>query len=431
MRRIFLILVGFASLLAACQETPPTATNTPIVIETQDSVSSSEFRVWGLSGLGVEINDYMVEVFRERHPEIEVIITDEGWDEALRLNLENAIRINQPPDVAIGENYFRSFASQGQLQNLDEIIAASDLIPATYEAGIYQGQAHAVPLFTGVFGLERNCSVIEAAGRDCDQPPQYWDEFLEEVRAINEAGQGQYYGYTLQGPGGTAVGAAFRIAVYQAQIDRLPCADDACTVPLFNHPDDAAAMTFIRELSQYTPPGLLQNTHEGEVYEALFRGVSAYQIAGSWHVSWAQEAGCLNCRYSPIPYAREGHPANLLVGNVLFAAPKNSHHPDLAREWIELMISEEVQDLIFPLLGRLPVSRVSLEKLRLDVDEATAVFIDELLNTESLHILPQWENMPRETWVIYNQMLDAVLNTQRSIPEIMDEAQQAIERLHR
>lgn len=387
------------------------------------------FIVWGPSGLVLDA--YITETFQARHPDLEIVITNQGWDESLRQNLQNAILIGRPPDVVIGENYFRAFAAQGDLLPLDDILEkyADDIVPATYAGAIYDGSVYAIPMFTGVFAFERNCQVIETAGLDCDTPPQYWDELLAEAAAIHDAGAGDFFGYTLQGPGGTAVGSAFRIAVYQAQLDALPCGDEACTIPKFDDPNAIAVYDMLRELTAYTPPGLIDNTNEAQVYEALFRGLSAYQIAGSWHVEWAANAGCDTCRYSSIPIPREGHPANMLVGNVLYAAPSQAPHPELAKEWIELLISTKVQERVFTQLGRLPVRRSVLSSLQESVDPATATFIDELLYNETLAILPQWEDHPREIWAIYNDLLTAVLKTDRPIPEIMDEAQAAVEAL--
>jgi ABC-type glycerol-3-phosphate transport system substrate-binding protein len=113
----------------------------------------------------------------------------------------------------------------------------------------------------------------------------------------------------------------------------------------------------------------------------------------------------------------------------MFAAPTDALHPELAKEWLELLLSDEVQAQVFPVLGRLPVRRSVLETLRLEVDEATIVFIDELLNTDTINILPQWENNPSETWAIYNDMLEAVLTSNRPILEIMNEAQAAVDAL--
>lgn len=430
MKRKLLPIVVLIMLVLVIGHLPQTqAAHIPSDIRVDNALQDEDntFIVWGPSGL--ILDEFIIQTFQERHPELEIVVTDQGWDEALRQNLQNAILMGRPPDVVIGENYFRAFAAKGELLPLDDILDkyADDIIPATYAGAVYEGSVYAVPMFTGVFAFERNCLAIEAAGLDCDNPPQYWDELLAEAAMIKNAGEGNYYGYTLQGPGGTAVGSAFRIAVYQAQLDALPCADESCTIPKFDNPNAIPVYEMLREITTYTPPGLIDNTNEGEVYEALFRGSSAYQIAGSWHVGWAASAGCDTCRYSSIPVPREGHTANLLVGNVLYGAPSKSPHPELAKEWLELLISTEVQERVFTQLGRLPVRRSVLSSIQETVDPSTATFIDELLYNEDLTILPQWENNPKETWAIYNDLLTAVLKTDRPIPEIMEEAQQAVE----
>lgn len=428
MRKIIVILLIQLFMLVACTSAPESEVifeETEVVAE--DSETSNEFIVWGQSALTQSIDLHMEAVFEELHPEIDVVFVDAGWDEALRQNFENSIQMGRPPEIVIGENYFRTFAASGDIQVVDGVLANyDDIISTTYSGAEYEGSFYAVPYLTGIFAFERNCDVVEAAGLDCDTPPQYWDELLEEARTITEAGAGDYYGYTLQGPGGTAVGSAFRIAVYQAQLDALPCANDACTIPDFNRPETLPVYEFLREIATLTPPGLIENSHEGEVYEALFRGVSAYQIAGSWHPGWAQDVGCDACQYSSVPVSRDGNSGNLLVGNVLYGAPTNSLHPELALEWLELLLSDDIQSRIFSVSGRLPVRTSILTDLQPDVDEATAVFIDELLNNDSLQILPQWENHAREIWQIYNDLLEGVLLTERSIADIMAEAQNAV-----
>src|SRR5262245_14848067 len=129
--RMLLPLFMFLWLLTSCTpQTTPTATAALTAIS-QSSVSN-DFIVWGLAGLGSEIKTYMNEIFKTAHPELNVIITDEGWDEALRQNLENAILMGRPPDIVIGENYFHYFAARGELQSLDDLIARheNDLVPA-------------------------------------------------------------------------------------------------------------------------------------------------------------------------------------------------------------------------------------------------------------------------------------------------------------
>lgn len=429
----FLYLTGCAPEQTLVDTPHPTAqaTNpTPTTISESAVDEPVELVVWGayeltMSDLPGQYARYVKEQFEREHPGVIVRLEYHGWDEALRQNLFNALLTGTPPDIVVGENYFQYFAELGALYPLDEVLAGQEdnLIPATYRAASYAGRIYGVSAFTGVFGFERNCALIEASGLDCDAPPETWGELREHVRRVSDAGMGEFYGYTLQGPGGTALGSVFRIACYLAQMDVLLCQGEECSYPYFNNPDAVPALELIRELNHYTPPGLTFEAHEGLVYQAMYEGLSAYQIAGSWHPGWAEREGCDDCRYSPIPVSEDGHAASLIVGNTIYAVLNQSSHPELAAEWVAFLARDDVQDQVFPLLGRLPSTRTALTKLRPDVDAATQTFIDELLHNEALQILPQFRKEPQQLWSIYNEMLIDVLTTELPIQQLMDEAQ--------
>ncbi len=369
---------------------------------------------------------YIVEKFEEENPGVTIKLEYHGWDEELRQNLVTALLANNAPDIVVGENFFQQYAELGALVPLDDIIVdiKENLIPGTYGAGVFKDQVYGLSAFTGVFGFERNCAVIEAAGLDCDAAPATWDDLLREAEQITEAGNGEYFGYTLQGPIGFSVGGIFRIAVYLAQAGAPMCQDE-CTYPFFNNPDAVPVMEFLRNINAYTPPGLTFDPDEGRVYSQLFDGLSAYQVAGSWHISWAKSVGCEDCRYSGVPVPDGGQPASIIVGNVMYAVLKQSDHPDIAAEWIKFLVRDDVQDLVYPTLGRLPSTRSALETLRPNVDDANQAYVDQLLNNPELGILPQWRKDPQKLWQIYNDMLTEVLSTDEPVVDIMDRAQQA------
>ena len=437
-RQLFLTLfLSLLFILTACQSPPATPAPTPLPATDTPKPSPEEpveLVIWAEfftfdaistdpEGAGL-YGAYLIEKFEEEHPGVTVRLEYHGWDETLHQNLFNALLAGTPPDIVVGENFFQQYAELGALVPLDDVVAdiKEDLIPGTYKAAEYDGHIYGVSAFTGIFAFERNCDVVEAAGLDCDDPPETWNELLAEAALITEAGEGDYYGYTLQGPVETSVGGLFRIAAYLAQAG-APICQDNCTKPYFNNPDAVPTLEFIREIYQTTPPGLAFNPHEGQVYEQLFRGLSAYQIAGSWHPGWAKDTGCEDCRYSAIPVPEGGQPASMIVGNVIYSVLTQSEYPEIAAEWVKFLAREDVQALVYPSLGRLPSTRSALMTLSPEVDPATQVFIDQLLNNPELKILPQWRKDPEKMWGIYNEMLTEILTTNRSISEIMDEAQ--------
>ena len=59
---------------------------------------------------------------------------------------------------------------------------------------------------------------------------------------------------------------------------------------------------------------------------------------------------------------------------------------------------------------------------------ATQAFVEDLL-TADLGVLPQWCKGPQKLWQIYNEFLTKVLSTEEPILSLMDEAQQAAEKV--
>ncbi|MEO7912973.1 MAG: sugar ABC transporter substrate-binding protein [Roseiflexaceae bacterium] len=369
---------------------------------------------------------FIVEQFEKEHPGVTVKLEDHGWDEVLRQNLTNALLANTAPDVIVGEGFWQLFAAQDALVPLEIEDIKANLIPGTYQAGVYNGKVYALSAFTGVFGFERNCAVIKAAGLDCDKPPQTWDDLLQEATTITKKGAGNSFGYTLQGPVGFSVGGIFRVAVYLAQAGAPLCKDE-CSKPNFNDPKAIPVMEFLRNINKQTPPGLTFNPDEGAVYQQLWQGKSAYQIAGSWHTNGAKDAGCTECRYSSVPLPKGGTPASVVVGNAMYGVLKQSKNPNIASEWVKFMTRDDVQDLAFPVFGRLPSTRSALTKLRPNASPADQTFIDVLLNSKDLQVLPQWQKNPQLVWQAYNDMLNKLLTTDAPIKDLLDEAQTTAE----
>ncbi|MFB0537504.1 MAG: extracellular solute-binding protein [Anaerolineae bacterium] len=372
---------------------------------------------------------YLKEKFEEEHPGVTVSLEDHGWDAALRQSLVNALLAGVAPDVIVGEGFFKNYAALDAMIPIDISGMEDNLIPGTYMGAYYNDEVYGLSGYTAVFGLERNCAVVEAAGLDCDSPPTTWDELLEQAEAITEAGDGEYYGYTMQGPGEYALGAAFRISVLLKQVGSglsVPGPTGA-DYPNFNDAKAVQVYQFLRDIYPYTPPGLAFEPDEGVVYSQLHAGKSAYQIAGAWHVLWAIENGCEDCRYSDVPVAAGGSPASMVVANVIYGAIAASEHPDLAVEFVKFTQRDDVQALVHQATQRLPATRSGATALRPDADPAVQDFLDVLLTSEKLDAMPQWEKNETLIWDAYTEFLTKILTTDEDIQTLMDEAQAAAE----
>ena len=379
----------------------------------------------GVGRLGLAMKN----LFEAEHPGVTVEFVNAGWDTGLRENLTNALLAGNAPDVIVGEGFFKNFAQLGALMPIDISGMEDNMVLGTLQGSTYKGEVFGLSGYTSVFSFERNCAVVEAAGLDCDNPPTTWDELLADAKAITEAGGGEYYGVSIQGPGNAALGAAFRNYVYllQAGATMAKPSESGMDIPAFNDPKAVPVYEFLRELNKYTPPGLTFEADEGKVYTQLFAGVSGYQMAGGWHVNWAVDSGCADCRYSEPPLPEGGQPASVIVANVLYGALTTSKHQDLAIEFVKMTQRDEIQELVFDTVGRLPSTRSALTTIRPDVDPATQAFIDVLLNSSNLSAMPQWEKNPQKIWQVYTDFLTKVYTTDTPIQELLDELQTGAE----
>jgi ABC-type glycerol-3-phosphate transport system substrate-binding protein len=422
----------------------------------QDSVT---LVIWGEPGTVTCINEqstdtgciYAVslnQLWSEMYPNITLQWEDHGWDVTLRQNLVTAQLGGTAPDITVGESFMPEFTRNGSLLPLAiSEDALANLVPGTVAAVTQDGVPHGVAAFTAVFALEVNADVVRAAGLDPDTLElSTWSDVLATAAAINEAGAGEYHGFSILGPTAFPAAALFRAAPYVYQTGAAFC-DEGCENPTFNDPRAVKVYQWFRDLYQYTPPGLAFNGDEGFVFTRLFNGETAMQTAGAWHPSWARGSGCEDCRYLPLPIPDEdGQRANVVVGNAIYAALSSTQHPEEAMLFLEFLASDAVQNNNFWANGRMPATLSALEII-LDVAdgdtsavpdyyEGDAVaaaqpfrfYIDELFSGD-VRTLPAWQREGAALDALWNDMFAEVLTSDRPVEEILDEFQAEAEAL--
>jgi putative chitobiose transport system substrate-binding protein len=434
-RRGFLRLSGVVATgaaLAACTMPPPQAPSQSGEAAAP-AAQAVEVIGWSLFNMDPAVEtskpyqDAVLAHFHAKFPNATYTHVNMGWDEELRQNLVTALLGGTPPDIIVGENYIQPYAEQNAFLAMDDSIAdiKDDLIEGTYAAAVTGGKIYGISQVTGCFAFERNPNVMEKAGLDPNSPPQTWNDLLEQAEMITTAGNGEYYGYTLQGPVGFLIGGILRFAVYSKTAGADLATEEV--QPWFNNPKSEKVLTFLRELHRFTPPGLSFNPDEGQVYTQLFQGISAMQICGSWHVKWAKDSGLDNAMYSAIPIPdEEGIPATGVVGNVIQSVMSKTKYPEEALYFTRCFLEADVQDMVAPLFGWKPSTRSALERLKESASDADLIFIDLLLNAD-LGVLPQWRKDPQKIWTVYNDLITQLLTTEDPVQQLMDEAQDAAE----
>ena len=141
----------------------------------------------GLSDWQKMADDYMA-----AHPNVKIEITVLE-NEAFKTKLTTVMQSGDPPDV------FQSWGGGAFNQQIDagllkDITADLEADPAWRDSfapgalGVYsnQGKNYGVPWDMGMVGFWYNKALFEQAG--IDAPPATWDEFLEDVQTLKDAG---------------------------------------------------------------------------------------------------------------------------------------------------------------------------------------------------------------------------------------------------
>ncbi|MGI6375286.1 MAG: ABC transporter substrate-binding protein [Anaerolineae bacterium] len=369
------------------------------------------------------------EILADTIPGCTVTHSDMGWDAVLRQNLLTALMGGTAPDLIVGESFIQPDARIGAYLPLDDALKEAgiydNLIPGVHQNAMADGKLYAISLQTGVFAFEENRKVVEKAGLDPDEWPATWGELLDRAAAITKAGNEEYYGYTLQGPVGYAVGAIMRVSVYSSIAGAPLCKED-CTYPWFDDPTLEKVFSFIREIHRYTPPGLSFNPDEPQVYHQLSRGVTAYQVAANWHVNYARENDAVDdVQYGLIPMPDDGgNFVSRTVGNTMALALSGTKHPQEAIEFLKILTMDDVTDFVYQCSpGRSPSTFTGLERTRPKIEPHHEVFFNTLRDGE-VGCMPQWPKEATQVWGALNDMLIKLLTTEDRVLDLMAEAQQ-------
>lgn len=367
--------------------------------------------------------DLAREMFKDKYPNVNVKWENHGWANDLRQNLMAALLAGTGPDVICGENDFQEYGDMQALIPLDETIAdiKNNLVFATYKASVTGGKTYGINQMTGLFGFVRNTKIQEKAGLDPEGTPATWDDLLADCAKAVQAGNDEFYGYSLMGTKGWLIAGILQCAVFLSQLGADMCKDD-CTYPWFDNPKSEEYWTFYRELQKYTPPGMSFNPDQGVVYNAVWEDKVAFACDGSWSTPRVKQPEFEHIKFEAFPIPKGGQQSSIIVASVINGVLSASRHKIEAAEYCKMFTEDPLQEMIFT-IDRLPSTRTALQKVRGDASEADKTFIDVLLNAEP-NVIPQWRVESQKLWEIYNNMFEQVLATDRPIKDLIGEAQQ-------
>ena len=304
---------------------------------------------------GQELTDSLVETWNSTHDnQIEVTYIPA---EQFVTKFATSVAGGAAPDiVSIDLIYTPAFTEAGQLTELTELAQSmpyfGDLSSSHVRLGTgSEGNIYALPFKAEGSVLLYNKDLFRAAGLDPDAPPTTWEEIYEAAKAITALGD-DTYGYYFSGACAGCNAFTFMPLIWASGGDIL---SEDYSQPTLTDPAVKEALEFYRRMWE---EGLIPESARVDAGSDFINAFTSGTIgmAGSGAFSIA----LLKNQYPDLDFGlaflpgREGDTSSFAGGDNI-AIPTGSEHTEEAFEFIEWVLSDEVQLEVYAKNGHLPV----------------------------------------------------------------------------
>jgi multiple sugar transport system substrate-binding protein len=290
----------------------------------------------------------------------------EGRDVRVRFNLidpedfparfTTALAAGMAPDVVsidlVLVPYYNSIGAFLDLTDRFEALDYADTInSAMLRLGTWDERVYALPFAADVSALIYNRAMFEAAGIDPDSPPRTWAELVDYAQLLTGDG---VYGYGFSG--GSAGGLMFTMMPYAWAAGGRWVSEDGTTAELDDPVTVEAVQMFTDMIHEHdvTPPGVATYTY-ADFQDGFKQNRIAMITTGNFVVSdLTRNFPDIDFGVAPI-VGKEAGQISGFIGGDLIAIPEMSRYPEEAWEFVQFLLSPDVQVEIFASSGIIPV----------------------------------------------------------------------------
>lgn len=404
------LAVLLALLVSGCAVPPPPPATAPesdggeaaAPAEGEEAAEEGPVTItWALWGSPAEVATHqaVADAFMEEHPEINVEIMAEPWNDYFTKMqaLWASGDTSQIPDVAFLWPTPR-YAADGVLENLDPYIEASgydlsDYWPALLESASYEGSVYGLPRDISVEVLYYNKDMFDEAGLEYPDDTWTWDDLRNaaEQLTISEGGQTERYGLAMEG-------GKYQLWVgqnYGSILDDMRNPSE-CTL------DEANAIEAIDFFAGMMNDGIAMrdaNLSQAGGDAAVFAsGQAAMIIQNSSRVSQFNEAG-LNYDVAVVPIP-EGGQRSASAGGAAWVMSAGSDNKDAAWTFLNWLQSTDGGQRIYTASGEIfpALQSTARSDAFLEADQPPAnrqAFLTEAENAKvgRFGYFPEWDEL--------------------------------------
>ena len=359
----------------------------------------------------------MAKAYEAAHPDIKVNVRRVQFPDMVN-DLARAASTGNVPDITYVDNPdVALLASRGVLSDLTAMIAADKSIdmatfyPGPRGAATVNGKVYALPRGANTLALFYNADMFKAHGLDPDHPPQTWDEFAKDAKALTDPAKNVY-------------GLAFSAAnSEEGTFQFLPWAQMAGgNYDHINTPGAVEALQFWQKLIDEkiaSPDTLVRGQYEST--GTFNSGNAAMVISGPWELPRMSRDAKFEWRVALLPTKTVGGPRASALGEGTNAIPVKAKHPKEAFEMISFMNAR--MPTVWNDFGFLPASKVEVPDPKWP--QAYKVFATALEDAKVRGPSPDWVKISKPI----QTAIQAALTHQTDAKSALDTAQAQIDRV--
>lgn len=299
------------------------------------------YGMWGGTAYN-ETNDLLIKAFEAEHPNITVKIQDtpnkEYWQK-----MDTAAGGNNLPDVFwMNGPRFASYAANGMLQPLDDLIKQDGLDLTAFPQSLdqlynYQDKQFAIPKDFDTIGVYYNKAMFDAAGVPYPDGSWDWQQFADVAKKLTDPAKGVWgFAAALDSQG------VYYDAIYQA--GGYVISDDKKTSG-YDKPEAIAGLKFITDMINVdkSSPTLAQMT-DTDPYTMFQSGKVAMIWDGSWSASIYAKNDYLKDKVD-VAALPKGKEQAVVIHGLGYAMSAKTKHQKEAWEFIKFLSSKEANDI--------------------------------------------------------------------------------------
>ena len=379
--------------------------------------SEDTLEIWGMGDEGSTLKEFAKD-FEEQN-DVQVEVQTIPWDNA-QDKLQTAVASGNGPDVVqTPMTWIPNFGKAGAFEDISEEIESGEYENITpdnfFEDSVnttkYNGDTLGVPWFVETRVLYYRTDLLEEQGYP--EGPQTWDETLDVASKLADRGEGQF-GLEIAEEDGNM---PFLLAKQRGwDYDPSKGAEN------FKDPAFTEALELYDNVFEQ---GLSQQGEGKEITQAFADGSVPMFFDGPWTMDIIKDDRPeLEGKWdiTTMPEAENGQ-SN--IGGTHLTVFNETNNKETALEFINYMADSDTQKEWYNEMNSLPANTSTWEDPELADDPMLNVYQEQLNETATPLMLPQYEQMADELV----QTIEQIIKNDRPVDEALDDYSQRIDGL--